>query len=104
MKIQFAGGGMAFENASISDLVQFLAAFRLERPVVDNTGLTGTFDFTLTVGSPDGDAGEMKRALAQAGTSIFMDALIPLGLKLEPQKALTEVLIVDHAERASTQR
>jgi uncharacterized protein (TIGR03435 family) len=107
MKIQFAGAGMAFQNASMTDLVQFMSAFRLDRPIVENTGLAGTYNFTLTIASPGGDpsqaAGDIKRSMAQGGSAIFMDAVAPLGLKLDPQKALTDVLVVDHAERPSNQ-
>jgi uncharacterized protein (TIGR03435 family) len=103
MKLQFTAGSMVFQSASIADLIQFLTAFSFDRPLVDNTGISGRFDFKLTVGVPDSEIGEMKRALAQGGASLFMDALAPLGIKLDPQKTLTDVLVVDHAEKVPAQ-
>lgn len=61
------------------------------RPVVDRTGLTGRFDFTLNwapEGSIDTDA-----------PSIFTAVQEQLGLKLEPTRGPVDVLVVDSAER-----
>ena len=61
------------------------------RPVVDRTGLTGRFDFTLNwapEGSTDTDA-----------PSIFTAVQEQLGLKLEPSRGPVDVLVVDSAER-----
>jgi uncharacterized protein (TIGR03435 family) len=72
-------------------------AFALTRPagrkVVDQTGITGGFDFTLTWSADDG---------ADGAHSIFTALQDQLGLKLEPQKGQTEILVVDHAERVPT--
>jgi uncharacterized protein (TIGR03435 family) len=61
------------------------------RPVVDRTGLTGRFDFTLTwapAGSNDTEA-----------PSIFTAVQEQLGLKLEPARGPVDVLVIDSAER-----
>jgi uncharacterized protein (TIGR03435 family) len=61
------------------------------RPVVDRTGLTGRFDFTLAwtpEGSNDTDA-----------PSIFTAVQEQLGLKLQPARGPVDVLVVDGAER-----
>jgi len=63
------------------------------RPVVDRTGLTGRFDFTLTwapEGTTDTDA-----------PSIFTALQEQLGLKLEPATGPVDVLVVDSVERPS---
>jgi uncharacterized protein (TIGR03435 family) len=70
------------------------------RVVVDQTGLTGNYDFVLSgvaVGSIEGNHDTPE----DAGTSIFTALQEQLGLKLEPRKAPVEVLIVDHAEQPS---
>ena len=69
----------------------------MPRPVVDQTGLAGLYDFTLTwMHDPSGDA-----AIAD-NTANFHDALkIQLGLKLKPSHAPISFLIVDHVERPS---
>jgi uncharacterized protein (TIGR03435 family) len=73
----------------------------LDRPVLDRTGLTGSYDFTLTwtpETSPVNAGGATSDTL---GPSIFTAVQQQLGLKLEVQKAPVEVLMIDHAERAS---
>jgi uncharacterized protein (TIGR03435 family) len=64
------------------------------RPVVDKTGINGTFDFSLTYTRDDGADNE---------PSIFTALQEQLGLRLEPQKSEVEILVVDHAERVPTE-
>ena len=76
---------------------------RLGRPVVDKTGLTGTFDFSMEW-SPDTDRPLPPGAAAspEPEATSFMEALKEqLGLKLKPGKAVLPILIVDHVERPS---
>jgi bla regulator protein BlaR1 len=82
-----------------------LLSQEVKRPVVDKTGLTGTYDFTLdwdrdlAVSVPhDGD--ESGGAPDPGGASIFT-AVQQLGLKLEPGKGPVEIIVIDHAERPS---
>ncbi len=69
----------------------------MPRPVVDQTGLSGLYDFTLTwMHDPSGDD-----AIAD-NTANFRDALkIQLGLELKSSRAPISFLIVDHVERPS---
>ncbi len=69
----------------------------MPRPVVDQTGLSGLYDFTLTwVHDPSGDD-----AIAD-NTANFRDALkVQLGLELKPSHAPLRFLILDHVERPS---
>ena len=74
------------------------------RPVVDATGLKGSFDFTLGFAR----AGEQPTPYdaANAHNNTAQDADVPLltaleeqlGLKLEPRRAPVEVLVIDHVE------
>ena len=61
------------------------------RPVVDATGLTGSFD--LDVKFTPGDASD------PAGASLFTAVQEQLGLKLEPSRRPIEVLVIESAER-----
>lgn len=61
------------------------------RPVVDRTGLTGRFDFTLSW-APEGSTDT-------GAPSIFTAVQEQLGLKLEPARGPVDVLVVDSAER-----
>ncbi|HVV45653.1 MAG TPA: TIGR03435 family protein, partial [Bryobacteraceae bacterium] len=64
--------------------------FGLDRPVVDQTGLTGAYDITL-----DWKPGEPGTPSASLFTAIQQQ----LGLRLEARKIPLEVLVVDHAEK-----
>jgi len=84
-----------FTNVSMADLALILTFF-LDRPVVDQTGITGRWDFTL-LWTPD----ESKGSDANAAPGIFTAMQEELGLKLEAVKAPAEVMVVDRVERPS---
>jgi uncharacterized protein (TIGR03435 family) len=63
--------------------------------VVDKTGLTGNYNFTLKWTQ------ENVEATATSGPSIFTALQEQLGLKLEPMKVPTKVLVIDSVERPS---
>ena len=104
-RLPATGAGITFKNTSMSTLAAFLTNLGpvAGRPVIDRTGLPGTFDFTLIVSDMQAGAlppDETKRAIA-SWTSLFADLQEQLGLKLEPQKALTEFLVIDHVAKPS---
>jgi len=74
------------------------------RPVVDKTGLTGTYNFTLDW-SPQmksvlpGAVGSLS-APSEDAPSIFT-ALQELGLKLQPATGPEKIVVIDHVERPS---
>ena len=79
---------------------------RPDRPVVDHTGLSGKFDFSMqffrepSVPQPNPKP-DQTEAPDQSGPT-FLEALQEqLGLKLESSKGPVEVLVIDHAERPS---
>ena len=76
-----------------------LEAANDERPVLDRTGLTGAYDFTLSFRPqlpPDAITDE------QDNRPIIFDALLDeLGLELIPKKGPVEYLVIDHIERPS---
>ena len=70
----------------------------VDRPVVDKTGLTGSYRIKL----------EFELTLGQSGPPVSTSAVLPtlftalpeqLGLKLESSKAEREVLVIDRLER-----
>jgi uncharacterized protein (TIGR03435 family) len=76
-------------------------------PVVDQTGLTGRFDFRLTW-TPDesqfGAVGGYRPPATEspdAPQDLFTAVQEELGLKLELTKAMVDVLVIDHVGRPS---
>jgi uncharacterized protein (TIGR03435 family) len=85
-------------KATMDDVVQAIGNSFLDRPVLDQTGLTGTYNLSLTY-TPDipTNRGESD----PNDISIFTAVQEQLGLKLEPQKASIEILVVDSVEKPS---
>jgi|GEM_PF-249027 len=65
----------------------------LKTPVVDRTGLTGFYNYTLHWTPEDG------KPSVEDAPSIFTAVQEQLGLKLERTKAPVQVLVIDHLER-----
>ncbi|HEY1758742.1 MAG TPA: TIGR03435 family protein [Bryobacteraceae bacterium] len=65
------------------------------RPVVDQTGLTGSYELTLDWAPDDAPVAND----GAAGPSIFTALQEQLGLKLDPAKGPVEILVIDRAER-----
>jgi bla regulator protein blaR1 len=84
---------------------------RLDRPVINKTGVKGLFDFHLEFGvdqttpkflaGGDLDAPPVSLSDPPGGPSIFTAVQQQLGLKLEPAKGPGEFLVIDHVERPS---
>ncbi len=77
------------------------------RVIIDETGLKGSYDFELNWApdeshSPSPNAGQGSAdSPPREGPSIFTAFQEQLGLKLVPNKAPVEVLIIDHVEKPS---
>jgi uncharacterized protein (TIGR03435 family) len=75
----------------------------IDRPVVDQTGLTGTYDISfefvprLNGPPPPG----FTPAPDDAGLTFTQALQDQLGLKLVPQTAPVDVLVIDHVEESS---
>lgn len=91
-------------NATMQVVASSLSPLgRLGRPVVDETGLTGRFDYTLLF-TPMADEPTRPDTDAQAdsGGTSFLEALKEqLGLKLTRSKAPIPILVIDHVELPS---
>jgi uncharacterized protein (TIGR03435 family) len=85
-------------KATLDDVISAIANSMIDRPVLDRTGLTGTFDIKLTY-TPDVKS---NRDSEPDPSDINITAVQDqLGLKLEAQKAMVEILAVDHVEKPS---
>jgi len=76
-------------KATMSDVADAAANANLNRPVVDKTGLTGTYNIKLTYST---DASDI---------SVFQAVEEQLGLKLEAREEMVEILVVDRVEKPS---
>jgi len=96
-------GQLTGQGIPMADLVQELSQ-QLGHIVLDKTGLTGKYDFTLQWMSDTNQAptGSQQRTdnspPPDSGLSLFTAIREQLGLKLEQQKGPVEVLVIDHAE------
>jgi uncharacterized protein (TIGR03435 family) len=99
--------------AQIGEKFQELAAGYIHSPVLDTTGITGSWDFTLSFSSTDLTMGGGRVGPAPAGAATasdpngavsFFDAVNKqLGLKLEKQKRPLPVLVIDHIDEKPTE-
>ena len=71
-------------------------AFGAGRPVVDRTGLTGEYQFTLDY-APDNS----PAAIDGSAATLFTALQEQLGLRLEPSRTTQEMLIIESAEKPS---
>ena len=90
---------MRMTNASMNEL-RLLLTFFLDRPVVDQTGLAGRYDFQLKWTFDERD-GSRAPTDGTAAPGIFTAIQEQLGLKLEPVKTMTDVMVIDKIERPS---
>jgi uncharacterized protein (TIGR03435 family) len=81
----------------------------LGRPVLDKTGLTGKYDFKIEWTPDDSNASgrttatgsETPTAPEPNGPSLLAALQEQLGLRLEPQIAPVETLVIDHVAQPS---
>jgi uncharacterized protein (TIGR03435 family) len=70
-------------------------AHRAGQPVVDKTGLTGIYDFTLsyaTANDPNSNLPDLFTAVQEQ-----------FGLKLVPQKVPVDMIVIDHVDKIPTE-
>jgi uncharacterized protein (TIGR03435 family) len=97
------------QNMTMAQFAEQIPAydFDIHFPVLDDTGITGAWDFTIDYDamarytavpiSPDGDDSDTSGAVP------FVSAIKKLGLKLEAHKRPEPVLVVDHIEEKPTE-
>ena len=122
MRMNMIDGKMHMEaqNITMESFAEMLSRF-VDRPVVDFTGLKGSYQVTLDLSmddlrnaaraqgvmmagpgaGPEGAKPSDTASDPSGGGSIFQ-AIQQLGLKLEPRKTPLDTIIVDHIEKNPT--
>jgi uncharacterized protein (TIGR03435 family) len=86
-------------NVTISFIANSLSAGSgIGRPMVDQTGLNGTFDFTIEFTSEDRRGAAPDSAPDNGGPTLVEALREQLGIKLESRKSQVDMLVVDHVE------
>lgn len=83
---------IAGQNATMAMFAIRLAQ-HLSRPVLDESGIAGSFDFRVEYAADE--------TQSDAAASLFRAIQDQLSLKLEARKGPVEVLVIDHAEKPS---
>lgn len=100
-------GDLAARNANMTDFAQLMQGAVLDLPVVDQTGLSGRFDFALKWTPDEGQFAGMGIKVPPpsedpaAPPNLFTAIQEQLGLKLVSTKALAEILVIDQVEKPS---
>ena len=93
-------------NATMDEFASVMQTTALDRPVLNQTGLAGRFDFTLNW-APDEfqfqGLGIKPPVAAEANSNpdLFTAIQQQLGLKLEATKAPAEIFVIDRIEKPS---
>jgi uncharacterized protein (TIGR03435 family) len=95
------GGEILGRGQRLSALAARLSLFA-DRPVVDNTGLSGGFDFDIRFPELDTPADARGGGPPNDGGGIFIALEEQLGLKLVPTRGSLEFVIVDAVERPTS--
>lgn len=110
---RFSPQGITLQARAVTmtELARVIAE-ELRSTVVDKSGLTGNYDYTLTF-APEMGAGPLADmppgapspgggdAQPPSGPSIFSALQEQLGLKLEAHKEPVDVIVIDHIEQPS---
>lgn len=88
-------------DVTLQEYIGEMQRLLLDRPVVDRTGITGTFDFYMRFTREDPYSLGMMELPDNAAPNLRDALQRQLGLKLEPTKASVDVLVIDRVEKPS---
>ncbi|MGA3017282.1 MAG: TIGR03435 family protein, partial [Bryobacteraceae bacterium] len=91
-------------TSSSMELLAFRLASVMDRPVIDQTGLKGDYDFKLTYTQdlpPNFSPNTMLNGqpIDTSGPTIFQAVRQQLGLRLEARRGPVQVMVIDHVEK-----
>jgi uncharacterized protein (TIGR03435 family) len=100
-------GMLPARNATIEEFAQIMQGSVLDRPVLDQTGITGRWDFTLTWTPDQSQFAGLGVTVPRpsddptAPPDVFTAFVQQLGLKLEATKAQVGVIVIDKVDKPS---
>jgi uncharacterized protein (TIGR03435 family) len=100
-------GKLNVSNATMEDFAQLMQSAVLDRPVLDQTGITDRWNFTLNWTPDDSQFSSFGVKIppptdtANAPPALYTAIQEQIGLKLDATKAPAEVFVVDHVEKPS---
>ena len=100
-------GKLNVRNALMTDFTGLMQSAVLDRPVLDQTGLDGRWDFTLNWTPDESQFKGMGVTVppptdsADAPPNLYTAIQEQIGLKLEATKAPADVMVIDHVEKPS---
>ena len=108
--LRMTNGNITAKGISMARLAGAVGA-QIKQTVMDKTGLTGTYDFSLewqpeenqnsTLPGSEGSQQAPLAPLSSSGPSIYTVLQEQLGLKLMPTKIQVNTVVIDHVERPS---
>jgi uncharacterized protein (TIGR03435 family) len=103
-------GDLIVRNQSMADFATWMQAGVMDKPVVDQTGLTDKYDFQLKWTPDESQFGQFRGTGAivppptddpKAPPSLYTAIQEQLGLKMGPAKFPDDVIVIDHVEKPS---
>jgi uncharacterized protein (TIGR03435 family) len=100
-------GDLTVRNATMGDFAQLMQGAVLDRPVVDQTGLSGRFDFTLNWTPDEFQFGGLgikpppPSDKPDAPPDLYSAIQQQIGLKIESTRAPVDILVIDRVEKPS---
>jgi uncharacterized protein (TIGR03435 family) len=100
-------GNIGVRNSTMEEFAGFLQARLVDRPVVDQTGLTDRYDFTIKWIPDQAQLAQVPPGVTlppppeDAAPDLFSAVSTQLGLKLESTKTPVEVMMIDKVAKPS---
>jgi uncharacterized protein (TIGR03435 family) len=104
-------GNLVASDTSMTEFASWMQSLVMDRPVVDQTGLTDKYDFTLKWTPDDSQFAQLRGGMTllhpaadnsvNAPPSLYTAVQLQLGLKIKAVKAPDDVIVIDHIEEPS---
>jgi uncharacterized protein (TIGR03435 family) len=103
-------GDLTVRNQTMKDFATWMQSGVMDKPVVDQTGLTDRYDFQLKWTPDESQFGQFRGTGAvvppppddpKAPPSLYTAIQEQIGLKMGPSKLPDDVIVIDHVEKPS---